>query len=152
MVWFDPRMAQILVSIPQKRRPDKYKEGVRKFFRNVANAVKNHFDLERLKCIIVASPGFVRSEFMDYIMEVKDENKIFTNQREKFLSVHSSSGYKHSLQEVLADETVKSRLADTKAAKETKALDTFMGLLMEEPDRAFYGRKQVNDFSLYKCI
>ena len=89
---------------------------------------------------------------MDYIMEVKDENKIFTNQREKFLSVHSSSGYKHSLQEVLADETVKSRLADTKAAKETKALDTFMGLLMEEPDRAFYGRKQVNDFSLYKCI
>jgi len=59
------------------------------------------------------------------------------------LSVHSSSGYKHSLTEILTDEFVSSKLADTKAAKETKALERFQELLLEDGDRAFYGTKQV---------
>lgn len=36
-----------------------------------------------------------------------------------------------------------SRLADTKAAGEVKALDDFYKMLQNEPDRAFYGLKHV---------
>ena len=94
-------VAKIQMSIPQKRRPDKYKEGVKSFFNKVARAIDLHLDLERLKCVIIASPGFVRDEFFDSIMVQRDENKRFILHRDKFLKVHASSGYKHSLQEVL---------------------------------------------------
>ena len=36
----------------------------------------------------------------------------------KFFPVHASSGFKHSLREVLQDPAVQARLADTKAAEE----------------------------------
>ena len=40
-------------------------------------------------------------------------------------------------------DEVAQRLSDTKAAKEVKSLERFQNLLMEDPDRAFYGRSQV---------
>ena len=64
------------------------------FFKKIVAAVDLHLDLEKLKCILIASPGFVREEFMEYIMAPKEENKRFTANRQKFVSVHSSSGYK----------------------------------------------------------
>ena len=60
-------------------------------------------------------------------------------------------GYKHSLQEVLLKDEVAQRLSDTKAAKEVKSLERFQNLLMEDPDRAFYGRSQVI-LTLVICI
>ena len=57
----------------------------------------------------------------------------------KFVAVHSSSGHKQALQEVLADPAVQSRLSDTKYAKEVRALDEFFSMLNNDPDRAYYG-------------
>lgn len=57
--------------------------------------------------------------------------------------VHASSGHKYSLKEALCDPTVASRLSDTKAAGEVKALDDFYKMLQHEPDRACYGLKHV---------
>ena len=45
--------------------------------------------------------------------------------------------------EVLEDSNVASRLADTKAAGETKALQQFMHMMGNDPDRAYYGIKHV---------
>lgn len=60
-----------------------------------------------------------------------------------WFQVHASSGHKYSLKEALCDPAVASRLSDTKAAGEVKALDDFYKMLQHEPDRAFYGLKQV---------
>ncbi len=38
----------------------------------------------------------------------------------KFVKAHASSGHKHALKEALGDASVAARLADTKAASETK--------------------------------
>uniref|UniRef100_A0A0E9XEY5 eRF1 domain-containing protein n=1 Tax=Anguilla anguilla TaxID=7936 RepID=A0A0E9XEY5_ANGAN len=57
--------------------------------------------------------------------------------------VHSSSGHKYSLKEILSDPAVTSRLSDTKAAGEVKALEDFYKMLQHEPDRAFYGLAHV---------
>jgi len=57
--------------------------------------------------------------------------------------VHSSSGHKHALKEVLADPQVLTSLADTKATGEIRALNDFYDMLKNEPDRAFYGIKHV---------
>ncbi len=40
--------------------------------------------------------------------------KVLFEHKSKFLLVHSSTGHKHSLKEVLADSAVAIRLADTK--------------------------------------
>merc|ERR1711892_312689 len=135
--------AKIQLAIPQKRRPDKYKEAMGKFFKKIVAAVELHLDLEKLKCVLIASPGFVRDEFLAHILAPIEQNRKFTTNREKFVSVHSSSGYKHSLTEVLGTEEVARRLGDTKASKEVAALEKFQNLLLEDGDRAFYGRKQV---------
>lgn len=45
--------------------------------------------------------------------------------------------------EVLADPAVTSRMADTKAMAEVKALENFYTILQTEPSRAFYGLKHV---------
>jgi len=41
--------------------------------------------------------------------------------------------------EVLQDPAVSTRLSDTKAAAEVKALDDFYTMLQNDPNRAFYG-------------
>ncbi|KAG0285225.1 hypothetical protein BGZ98_005598 [Dissophora globulifera] len=63
--------------------------------------------------------------------------------RSKFILVHTSTGHKQALQEVMNDPAIKIKLADTKAAQEVQALDQFHEMLSMDPDRAFYGYKDV---------
>lgn len=41
--------------------------------------------------------------------------------------------------EILQDPSVSSKLSDTKASGEVKALDDFYQMLQNDPNRAFYG-------------
>lgn len=52
-----------------------------------------------VKCILVASPGFVKDQFMAYLFReaVRQDSKILLENRPKFMLVHSSSGHKYSL-------------------------------------------------------
>ena len=99
---------------------------------------------------------------VSYFQAVKTDNKLLFENKSKFLLVHSSSGFKHSLKEVkkrinlqdvpinhvnlqvLQDPAVQAKLADTKASEEVKALEAFYKMLKNEPDRAFYGPKHVS--------
>lgn len=47
------------------------------------------------------------------------------------------------LTEVLGDSAVVSRISDTKAAGEVRALEAFYTTLQTDPARAFYGKKHV---------
>lgn len=98
-----------------------------------------------VKCCLIASPGFVKDQFFQYLMEysTKNDNKTILDNRNKFILCHSSSGFKHSLKEILADPLLQNRLADTKAAKEVKILQDFQRMLMTDSSRAFYGRRHV---------
>lgn len=52
-----------------------------------------------VKCILVASPGFVKDQFITYLYReaVRQDNKVLLENRPKFMLVHSSSGHKYSL-------------------------------------------------------
>lgn len=52
-----------------------------------------------VKSILVASPGFVKDQFIAYLFKeaVRQDNKILLENRPKFMLVHSSSGHKYSL-------------------------------------------------------
>lgn len=135
--------AKIEVTIPRKRRGNctQHDKGLLKFYDQIIAAIIRHFDFDIIKCVLVASPGFVKDQFAEYMFAqaIKLEQKVLTENRSKFLLVHSSSGFKHSLQEVLTDPAISSRLSDTKATSEVRALESFYTMLQNEPDRAFYG-------------
>ncbi|KAJ1933272.1 Translation factor pelota, partial [Linderina pennispora] len=68
---------------------------------------------------------------------------VIMENKKKFLLVHTSSGHKGAVEEIMKDAQIKARLADTKAAQEVKALDSFYQMLNNDPDRAFYGYDDV---------
>lgn len=61
--------------------------------------ILRHVNFDIVKCIILASPGFVRDQFMNYMIQqaIKSDNKLIIENKSKFILVHSSSGFKHSL-------------------------------------------------------
>lgn len=135
--------AKIDMNIPRKRKGfcNQHDQGLLKFYDAIIQGILRHINFDVIKCVLVASPGFVKEQFCDYMFQqsVKNEWKAITENKSKFVLVHSSSGHKHALKEVLADPVVTARLADTKAAGEVKALDTFFMMLQTEPERAYYG-------------
>ncbi|XP_041094692.1 protein pelota homolog [Polyodon spathula] len=134
-------------TIPRKRRGScaQHDKALDRFYDAVMQGILRHINFEVVKCVLIASPGFVKDQFCTYLFQqaVKTDNKVLLENRSKFMQVHSSSGHKYSLKEVLSDPAVISRLSDTKAAGEVKALEDFYKLLQHEPDRAVYGVSHV---------
>ncbi|GLH03942.1 hypothetical protein R5R35_008207 [Gryllus longicercus] len=139
--------AKIDQCIPRKRKGNvqQHEKGLLRFFENVMQGILRHVNFDIVKCIIIASPGFVKDQFYEYMFQqaVKTDNKILLENKGKFMLVHASSGFKHSLKEVLMDPAVISKIADTKASGEVRALESFYTMLQTEPAKAFYGIKHV---------
>src|SRR5207237_1110504 len=74
---------------------------------------------------------------------VKADNKTVITARPKFVNVHCSTGHVHALNEILKSPAVIARLADTKYAKETRAMESFFKMMQTDEDRAWYGPKEV---------
>lgn len=136
-------------SIPRKSRGDgggsAHDKSMAKFLAMVLATVTRNFDLEKLKVVILASPGFTAGALLKTILDdaVKEDNKTVIKNKSKFLVVHSSTGYLQGLEEVLKDPTVHKNLNDTKFAREAAVFEEFQKVLNEDDDRAWYGPKEV---------
>lgn len=88
-------------SIPRKRKgfAQQHDKGLTKFYENIIQAILRHINFDIVKCVLIASPGFVRDQFFEYMMQVaiKLDNKVLLENKSKFMLVHTSSGFKHSL-------------------------------------------------------
>ncbi|XP_052801813.1 protein pelota-like [Mya arenaria] len=139
--------AKMETNIPRKRKGScsQHDKGLTKFYDQIIQAIMRHINFDVVKCVLVASPGFVKDQFMEYMLQqaLKLDYKVLLDNKSKFLLCHSSSGFKHSLKEVLQDPSIASKLADTKATSEVKSLDDFYQMLQNDPSRAFYGIKPV---------
>ncbi|KAG9145345.1 hypothetical protein Leryth_008281 [Lithospermum erythrorhizon] len=74
--------------------------------------------------------------------ERKQLRSIIEN-KSRIMLVHTTSGYKHSLREVLDAPNVMNMIKDTKAAQEVRALKDFFTMLSSDEHRACYGPKHV---------
>lgn len=139
--------SKIDVAIPRKRKGNvqQHEKGLAKFYDAVIQGIIRHVNFEVVKCVLIASPGFVKDQFFEYMFQqaVKTDNKVLLENKSKFMLIHSSSGFKHSLKEILQDPAVVAKMSDTKAAGEVKALEQFYTTLQCEPAKAFYGKKHV---------
>ncbi|GKA48161.1 protein PELOTA 1 [Tanacetum coccineum] len=103
-----------------------------------------------VRCAVIASPGFTKDQFHRHLMleaERRDLRNIIEN-KSRIILVHSTSGYKHSLIEVLNAPTVMNLIKDTKAAQEVDIrlrLNEFFAMLryVKDQHRACYGPKHV---------
>ncbi|ESN93705.1 hypothetical protein HELRODRAFT_157806 [Helobdella robusta] len=141
--------AKIDTVIPRKRKGQcsQHDKALTRFYDQIIQAITRHVNFEVVKCVLLASPGFVKDQFFEYMMlqAIKNDNKSLIDNKGKFLLVHSSSGFKHSLKEVLQDPSIATRLQDTKASSEVKALEDFYNMMQLDPQRAFYGIKHVEE-------
>lgn len=139
--------SKIDLNIPRKRKGNvsQHEKGLHKFYEAVMQGIMRHINFVVVKCVLIASPGFVKDQFFEFMIQqaVKSDNKVLLENRSKFMLVHASSGFKHSLKEILQDPAVMSKMSDTKAAGEVKSLETFYAILQSEPAKAFYGKKHV---------
>lgn len=139
--------ARIETSIPRKHGPAiaGYDKALNKFFNAVLQAFLKHIDFKTVRCAVIASPGFTKDQFHSHLMleaERKQLRPIIEN-KSRIILVPTTSGYKHSLREVLDSPNVMNMIKDTKAAKEVQALKEFFSMLSSDPDRACYGPKHV---------
>jgi len=140
--------SKIDVTIPRKRKGNcsQHDKSLLKFYDKIIQAILRHVNFNVVKCVLVASPGFVKDQFYEYMLNqaAKLDQKGILENRSKFILTHASSGFKHSLKEVLSDPSIANKLSDTKASGEVKALDSFFKMMQDEPARAFYGFNQVS--------
>jgi len=135
--------SRIDMPIPRKRRgsESRRKGGIGRFFSAVLDALLRGVDLNAVKCVLVASPGFVKDDFHKFVFAeaaTRGARELFDN-RDKFVLCKSANGHLRALKEVLASEGVARRLVDTMAAREVAVLERFFRLLDDDQERAYYG-------------
>lgn len=138
--------AKIETSVPKKRPGNSaHAKGAEKFYAHIVRSVRQHIDFKLVKCVLLASPGFVKDDFFKFMIEqaVREDDKLILENKSKFVLCHASSGHKHALDEVLNDPALQSQVRETKAVEDVKCLERFFSMLHVDQDRAYYGYKHI---------
>lgn len=139
--------AKIERTMPKKRQQGNqaYDTALLKFFSDIYDSIQKNVNFDVIKVVLIGSPGFLKDDFMQYLLEraVRDECTVLLKNKSKFVRAHTSSGHKRAIEEMLADPAVSSLVGEVKAADEARALQTFYDVLAADPDRACYGVNQV---------
>ncbi len=124
---------------------DKYGKAQAAFFTKIASAMLKYINLDIVKSIIIASPGYTKNEFFDYLTNEFEQNKYpeLKNRKDMILLEHTTSGFKHSLKEILMNKEVQSRISGSEAISEAKLLEEFNEMLRKNPERAAYGKRWI---------
>nr|VDD49948.1 unnamed protein product [Brassica oleracea] len=128
--------ARIETSIPRKHGPA---------IAGYESAFVKHVDFSVVRCAVIASPGFTKDQFHRHLLLEAERRQLraIIENKSRIILVHTNSGYRHSLGEVLNNPNVMNMIKDAKAGKEVKALNDFFTMLSNDPARACYGPKHV---------
>ena len=115
---------KINMSIPKKRNGStQHDKGRENFFKHILEQFLKNINFENIKVIIIASPGFTQEDFRKYMEGEIENDKEFTslkNNLKKIIYTHSSSAFKHSLEEILSKPEIKVPQAKIKSIKNVK--------------------------------
>ena len=98
-----------------------------KFYELVANALITDVNIDDMKCIILASPGFYATEFEKFLSDNAARFKLqnaFSSK--KFVVAAVSDAHLPSLESLLAKPEMERHVAHLKSAVQAKIWDTFM--------------------------
>ena len=124
-----------------------------KFYDQIINALIKNFGVaegstlvnSRIGCVVFGSPGFTRDNFYNYLVEYADKKQspFLQDIVAKAIRCHCSTGFKHSLKEMLSNTAVNQKIVDMSCAQETVILDKFFETLAICEDKVTYGPKSV---------
>lgn len=148
---------KVEVPVPRKRKGglDGHTKGMEKFFSTTLATLLRQIDLpnatpasggDKTMPLLIASPGFIAQAFLAYIKAeaTRTNNRPLLALFPSIVLAHSSTSHVHSLNEVLSSPAITTKLSDTKYARETKLMDTFLTLLRADDGRAWYGPREVH--------
>lgn len=139
--------AKIEQSIPKKRKgPSNHDKALHNFFQKILDAIAKNINFDIIKCIIVASPGFVKDQFGNYMADNTCNNKnydVIYKNLNKFIYVHASNGYKQALQEVLSKPEVLCQIKNTKACDDVNVMERYNDILGKDMERICFGFKHI---------
>ena len=126
---------KVQISLPRKGTRKQFED----FYRSIQKAVVNNVNFDVVSCLVIAGPGFAPENFLEFVTSPYDGDTQLAKNKSVFVLGHCSGAYKHCIEELLNDNNVKGKIANTRAAEHAKALDKFYKRLQNEPDRACYG-------------
>jgi len=132
-----------------------YEKAIMSFYEQCYQAILKFIDFAAIKCFIIASPGLVKDDFLNYMMkqgEKMEGGGVIKANREKILLSKASSGFKSALNEVFSDPAVVARIKDTSAVRDVAILETFFKTLKQDSDKVAYGPKYVLEANKNKAI
>ncbi len=111
----------------------------KKIFNKVLNQFVKQINFENTKVVIIASPGFTKDNFKKYMEETIENNvkewSSLKNNLNKIIYAHSSSGFKHCLEEILSKPDVKKLIKDTKCIDDVSIMERFNEILGTEMEK-----------------
>jgi protein pelota len=126
-------------SLPRKKNSmiDYYKKAISTFQGRCLEMILNIFDLDTIKCFIVAGPGNSPNNFVDFIKSSaeRSENAKVRKNLSKFLVISASSAQQSALNEIMEDASVQKLIGDTRALKETQILTRFLDTIRTDPNK-----------------
>ncbi|KEP64383.1 UNVERIFIED_CONTAM: Pelota, putative [Hammondia hammondi] len=125
-------VAKVTAAMPKQRGPfSNYEKVKKRFFEDVFSSLVVHTNFETVKCVLIAGPGFMKDEFLEFLHReaVKRGLKDFISRKQMFVTASASTGHKQALIELLADPSVVALLENTKAARHAQRLQEFYKLL-----------------------
>ncbi|KAK0624095.1 hypothetical protein B0T14DRAFT_565401 [Immersiella caudata] len=133
-------------SIPKKRSSAKDTAGgMANFYEKTLSTMLRAVDFNNPRPLLLASPGFVAQDFRTYMQTegAKRADKKLQRIARDAVVVHSSTGYVHSLNEILKSPEVQATMRDKRYTSETSLMDQFYERLRKDDGRAWYGVKPV---------
>jgi len=109
------------------------------------NQLVKSINFENTKVVIIISPGFTEDDFKKYM-----EQKIDKNIKERadlksnlniIIYIHSSSGFKHSFEEILIKPEIKRLIKDTKCIDDVSVMERFNEILGADMYKVLFGHK-----------
>jgi len=137
---------RIECSVPKKRSSAKETAGgMANFYDKTLATILRDFDFSNPRPLLLASPGFVAQDFRTYMQTegAKRSDKRLQRMARDAVVVHSSTGYVHSLNEILKSPEVQATMRDKRFFSETNLMDQFYERLRKDDGRAWYGVKPV---------
>ncbi|MCG2827690.1 mRNA surveillance protein pelota [Methanothermobacter sp. K4] len=123
--------------IPGKRMQQRDRGKLRlEFYEMIVDALKKYGELET---IIIAGPGFYKSDFHEYLLEKHPEIG------RKAVVENTGTGGRSGIYEVLRKGTVERVSSENRVAAEVRNVNEVLERLARDPETVVYGREEVLD-------
>ncbi|KAK3680995.1 hypothetical protein B0T22DRAFT_388470 [Podospora appendiculata] len=134
-------------AIPKKRSSAKDTAGGMASFyeKTLSTLLRSGINFDTPRPLLLASPGFVAQDFRAYMQAeaTRRADKQLQRIARDAVLVHSSTGYVHSLNEILKSPEVQATMRDKRFINESVLMDKFYAMLRSDDGRAWYGVKPV---------